>query len=918
MTISEFINKVGFKVKNEDVKKVNDTIFGIKNTATKLLGTLGVGFSLKALNAAIEEFGAVNDSIRSSIGELENMNEIQQLILEGANEARTSYAAMAPIISNLVKSSPGLFPVNDAVEYATVVTKLLKTAGRSESTIQSIMEGLNKSFQKGIVDSETLNKLLEQAPEAANVLANHFGVAKSKLLDMATSGSMKVNDLKDAFLNSSVEINAAFENVDMRVSDALTNIKNKWGLWLQQTDKTVEITKTIAKFMVSGFERVIAILNKVRTAIVWMNERLGGAENLLKLFAVAAGAIFLAFNFGKITNGLNTVLTLIKNLKLKTLAIAAAVLVVFLLIEDFINFMQGNDSLLGEMLEKAGIDCDDVREKIKNTWEKIKTFLTDVWNNLKTVAESVFGALKDFWDKWGDDILAALGSAFDWLVTTIDKFFTWLSESETAKDILTAIAIAIGAVTAAIVAWKIVAGIASVVTTVLGGAFTILTSPITWIIVAIVALIAIIVLLVKNWDKVKAAAEKCVDWIKSVWEKISDWFKTKVIDPIVNFFKSIWDKIVEVFSVVANWFSTAFTNAKEGIENAFSTIGDFFKGVWDKIVEIFSVVANWFSTAFTNAKEGIENAFSTIGDFFKGVWDKIVEVFSVVANWFSTVFTNAKEGIENAFSTIGDFFKGVWDKIVEIFSVVANWFSTAFTNAKEGIENAFSTIGDFFKGVWDKIVEIFSVVANWFSTVFTNARRSIENAFSSIGNFFKGVWDTIVNIFTKIGTVIGNGIGGAFNTVVNSIISFAEKTINGFIYSINRAIGLINKIPGVSVPIIKTLSIPRLAQGGYVEANRPQTVIIGDNPREGEIVSPISKMRETFEGVLKMFATSLYPTQAAQVLSNSVNNRTITQNIEINNEFNGDRAIQEKASGAMDKSAQDITSELARGLVFVG
>ena len=36
--------------------------------------------------------------------------------------------------------------------------------------------------------------------------------------------------------------------------------------------------------------------------------------------------------------------------------------------------------------------------------------------------------------------------------------------------------------------------------------------------------------------------------------------------------------------------------------------------------------------------------------------------------------------------------------------------------------------------------------------------------------------------------------------------------------------------------------LPLLANGGYVRANRPQPVIIGDNKREGEIVAPESKI----------------------------------------------------------------------------
>ena len=55
MTIVKFINEVGFKVREGDVKKVNGTISDIKSTATKLLGAIGIGFSLTKINALVEE-----------------------------------------------------------------------------------------------------------------------------------------------------------------------------------------------------------------------------------------------------------------------------------------------------------------------------------------------------------------------------------------------------------------------------------------------------------------------------------------------------------------------------------------------------------------------------------------------------------------------------------------------------------------------------------------------------------------------------------------------------------------------------------------------------------------------------------------------------------------------------------------------
>ena len=44
--------------------------------------------------------------------------------------------------------------------------------------------------------------------------------------------------------------------------------------------------------------------------------------------------------------------------------------------------------------------------------------------------------------------------------------------------------------------------------------------------------------------------------------------------------------------------------------------------------------------------------------------------------------------------------------------------------------------------------------------------------------------------------------------------------------------------------------------------------------------------------------------------------KSVVLNSNINNTFNGDQAIQQKAAGTMDRSARDVTSELARGLAY--
>ena len=55
---------------------------------------------------------------------------------------------------------------------------------------------------------------------------------------------------------------------------------------------------------------------------------------------------------------------------------------------------------------------------------------------------------------------------------------------------------------------------------------------------------------------------------------------------------------------------------------------------------------------------------------------------------------------------------------------------------------------------------------------------------------------------------------------MNRVISSIQSTINKGIGLINSAIRLANKLPGINVGTVPTLSLPRLAEGGVLEAGQ--------------------------------------------------------------------------------------------------
>lgn len=407
-TLREIGFKLGYDVDKASEKKAEDSIKSLKDTATKLLGAIGIGFSLVKINGLIEEFGAVNNGIRSIVDSTEEAAEAQQTVLKAANDCRMSYADMATTVSNLSKATGDIFNVDDAANYAAAVTKVMKTAGRSDSAITGVIEGMNKSFQKGVMDTETLNKMLEDAPETADVLAKHLGVAKSQLLDMASKGTIKVNDLKDAFLNSAEEIDAAYANVNLTVTDAIKNIRNTWGLWLADMDKTFGVTNSIARAMVKLSDTAMTFAQRIKTRLEWLADKLGGTDKLLKLIAITAGAVFLALNAGKIVSFLKDVRSLLTAHNAKILAIIAAIVLLALLVEDFFAFMKGENSLIGEILERNGVDVEAFRQACKDLWEQVKDIIDVFKQFARTIGNQLLSALKQVFPLLGKLVAAIL------------------------------------------------------------------------------------------------------------------------------------------------------------------------------------------------------------------------------------------------------------------------------------------------------------------------------------------------------------------------------------------------------------------------------------------------------------------------------------------------------------------------------
>ena len=279
------------------------------------------------------------------------------------------------------------------------------------------------------------------------------------------------------------------------------------------------------------------------------------------------------------------------------------------------NFEKNNAAIIAQ--NEAQAKLNDAMAALGEVTAPIMTMLTELGADILTALTPY---IQDFADKYLPTIKDVLSTLGEKLKETLD----FMKEH---KDILSAIALVIGSVTAAILVYNAAMAIKELmdkknVTTVWAlvaayakqaAAALVANAGIILIVAAIAAVIAIIVLCIKHWDDISAAAAKAWEWIKKTWEKVANWMNEKVVQPIANFFKNMWESIKNTFNNVKEWFRDKFQQAWDAIKNVFSNFGSFFGGLWDKIKNTFSALGTKLGDAIGGAvKAGINKVIGWI------------------------------------------------------------------------------------------------------------------------------------------------------------------------------------------------------------------------------------------------------------------------------------------------------------------
>lgn len=215
-----------------------------------------------------------------------------------------------------------------------------------------------------------------------------------------------------------------------------------------------------------------------------------------------------------------------------------------------------------------------------------------------------------------------------------------------------------------------------------------------------------------------------------------------------------------------------------------------------------------------------------IGNLPLAVIAAVVIIWGIIVKYWEQIKTFFQGGI--------DWLKGKSDWIRQMFGDVVG---DIYDNFVSGLQDVLNWLDSTMKGIKANFNEIISFIKNVFAGNWKGAWQNIKNIFSNIWEGMKNTVKTIFGLIGKmainIGKTVGATISGAFKAVVNGVLWAIENILNTPIRTVNRLIGVINKVPGINLGYLNTFNLPRLAKGGVI--SQPTQAIIGEAGREAVV-----------------------------------------------------------------------------------
>ena len=332
---------------------------------------------------------------------------------------------------------------------------------------------------------------------------------------------------------------------------------------------------------------------------------------------------------------------------------------------------------------------------------------------------------------------------------------------------------------------------------------------------------------------------------------------------IAKAIKGVWDKIVKV---TKDWVKTLdFTKLSGAVKNLLSSIAPLIDSIGNVIVSIYErailpiakfVIESalpFFLNTIANYLKVIKSVIDILLPPLEYLWDNIIKPFA---------------------EQLGNVISGVLDNITQKQNELVAWFDENGEHIVERLMEIGEKIVEFYNTYIAPIVAIIMDVLGvglqgaieiaW--GILQEFLDNIDTIIDDVEGILDGIIEFLTGVFTGDWEMAWNGVLNIFRNIWNGIIDIVQSVLNGVVAGVNAIIDAINKlswdipdwVPGLggkhfgfNISHIHgfdlsgfKFEIPKLAQGGVLQPNKPFLAMLGDQKQGRNIEAPEDLIRQ--------------------------------------------------------------------------
>ncbi|ENI0842701.1 tape measure protein [Escherichia coli] len=232
-------------------KRADNSINKLNTTISKLAAAVNVGLLMMAAKRFIEIADNVK-LLRARVSRLSSSLVEAKAnfsgIVEISKRTGMKIEDTTKLWENLTSALSGSNATSGQILQLTeTLQQIGRIGGSSSEEAANALRQLGQSINGGVVRAEEFNSIMESMPELWRRVAKQMGISMGELRRRMLEGKLTAEDVVNAILKGSGEIEKEFNKLPTTTEQALSQLNTDFGLLLETIDQTLHVTELVGR-----------------------------------------------------------------------------------------------------------------------------------------------------------------------------------------------------------------------------------------------------------------------------------------------------------------------------------------------------------------------------------------------------------------------------------------------------------------------------------------------------------------------------------------------------------------------------------------------------------------------------------------------------------------------------------------------